>query len=128
MSTTGSHDILCSPGPTYAVSPHPRPVGQLPVPASAGTDLVDQADVGCSDQRNGSPEHHIRCMMTESFRANAMRALPAPDRLAIASAQSFRPQARFTRVISTTAASYISVRASVSPHFEILPARSTSPD
>jgi len=37
MSTTGSHDILCSPGPTYAVSPHPRPVGQLPVPASAGT-------------------------------------------------------------------------------------------
>jgi len=56
------------------------------------------------------------CMITESFRASAMRALPAPDRLAIACAHSFRPETRFTRVISTTAASYISVRASVSPH------------
>jgi hypothetical protein len=68
------------------------------------------------------------CKMTDSFRANAIRAFPAPDRLAIASAQSFRPDARFTRVISTTAASYISVLASVSPHFDILPARSISPD
>ena len=68
------------------------------------------------------------CMITESFRASATRALPAPDRLAIACAHSFKPQARLTHVISTTAASYISVRASVSPHFDILPLRSISPD
>ena len=36
--------------------------------------------------------------------------------------------ARLTRVRITTAASYSSVRASVSPHLEILPLRSTSPD
>jgi len=121
--------ILCyaTQGPLTQSARTLAPSGNYP-PASAGRDLVRQADAGCSVQRNGSPEHHMRCKMTESFRANATRALPTPDRLAIASAQSFRPEARFTLVISTTAASYISVRASVSPHFDILPARSISPD
>src|SRR5689334_16770138 len=64
------------------------------------------------------------CKITASFRASATRALPAPDRLAIACAQSFRPEARLIRFISTTAASYMSVRASVSPHFDVLPLRS----
>jgi hypothetical protein len=66
--------------------------------------------------------------MTASLRANATRALPGPDFLAIASAQSFSGEGRLTRVKITTAASYISVRARTSPHLEILPLRSTSPD
>ena len=68
------------------------------------------------------------CRITDSLRASATRALPMPDRLAIACAQSFNGEARLTRVSSTTAASYSSVRASVSPHREIRPLRSTSPD
>ena len=68
------------------------------------------------------------CRIAASFRASATHALPAPDRLAIDRAQSFRPKARLTRVINTTAASYISVRASAAPHFDILPLRSISPD
>ena len=38
------------------------------------------------------------CRITDSFLARATRALPMPDRLAIASAQSFRPEVRLTRV------------------------------
>jgi hypothetical protein len=87
-----------------------------------------QAALACSDQRNGCPERQILCMITESFLASAARALPAPDRLAIACAQSFKLEALFNRVRTTLAASYIKVRASVSPHFDILPLRSTSPD
>jgi hypothetical protein len=66
--------------------------------------------------------------MTESFLASATRALPGPDRLAIACAQSFKLETFFSRVRTTPAASYIKVRASVSPHFDIRPLRSTSPD
>src|ERR1700740_389819 len=80
-----------------------------------------QVGAGWPDQLNVSPDRQMLCKMTDNFRANAMRALPGPDRFAMASAQSFRPDARFTRVISTTAASYINVLASVSPHFDILP-------
>jgi hypothetical protein len=68
------------------------------------------------------------CKIVQSFLASATRALPIPDRLAIACAQSFRPEAFFTRDKITTAASYIRVRASVSPHREMRPLRSTSPD
>ena len=93
-------------------------------------DVSDDCQVaaGCLGRRNGSPERQMLCMIIESFRASATRALPAPDRLAIACAHSFKPHGRLTRVISTTAASYISVRASVSPHFDSLPLRSISPD
>src|SRR6516225_9392222 len=66
------------------------------------------------------------CRITESFLASATRALPLPDRLAIACAQSFKLEALFNRVRTTPAASYIKVRASISPHFDILPLRSTS--
>src|ERR1700692_464207 len=48
-----------------------------------------QVGVGWPDQLNVSPDRQMLCKMTDSFRANAMRALPAPDRFAIASAQSF---------------------------------------
>ena len=53
------------------------------------------------------------CRITETFLASATRALPAPDRLAIACAQSFKLEALFNRVRTTPAASYIKVRASV---------------
>ena len=39
---------------------------------------------GCSGQRNGSPDRQMLCRTTDSFRASATRALPGPDRLAIA--------------------------------------------
>jgi hypothetical protein len=68
------------------------------------------------------------CRIVQSFLASATRALPIPDRLAIACAQSLRAEAFFTRDKITTAASYIRVRASVSPHREMRPLRSTSPD
>jgi hypothetical protein len=88
------------------------PSGNYSLPASAGMEfrlISGRIYDGCLDQRNGSPERYMLCRMTESFRANATRALAAPERLAIASAQSFRPEARFTRVITTSAASYINV-------------------
>ena len=87
-----------------------------------------QAPAGCADQRNGWPERQMLCKIVQSFLASATRALPIPDRLAIAWAQSFNAEAFLTRDKITTAASYIRVRASVSPHREIRPLRSTSPD
>ena len=87
-----------------------------------------QAAASSADQRNGWPERQMLCRIVQSFLASATRALPIPDRLAIAWAQSFRPEAFFTRDKITTAASYIRVRASVSPHREMRPLRSTSPD
>jgi hypothetical protein len=88
---------------------------------------MGQAAFAHSDQRNGCPERQTLCKITESFLASATRALPAPDRLAIACAQSFKLVALLTRARITTAASYTRVRASVSPHLDILPLRSTSP-
>ena len=44
------------------------------------------------------------CRITESFLANATRALPAPDRLAIACAQSFKREAPSTASGASTAA------------------------
>src|SRR4051794_11313706 len=58
----------------------------------------------------------------------ATRALPEPERRSIASAQSFRCSGRFTRCRITVAASYKSVRARPSPHLEMCPLRSVSPD
>jgi hypothetical protein len=52
-----------------------------------------QAALAYSDQRNGSPERQTLCKITESFLASATRALPLPDRLAIARAQSFKLEA-----------------------------------
>jgi hypothetical protein len=66
--------------------------------------------------------------IAQSFLASATCALPIPERLAIAWAQSFNPEAFLTRERMTTAASYIRVRANVSPHRDIRPLRSTSPD
>ena len=45
------------------------------------------------------------CKITESFLATATRALPLPDRLAMACPQSFKLEAFLSRVKITTAAS-----------------------
>src|ERR1700730_15491715 len=111
--------------------PVPSPGGQPLHPQSYSDESCEQwgqAALACSDQRNGSPERQTLCRITESFLASATRALPFPDRLAIARAQSFKLEALWIRARITTAASYNKVRASVSPHLDILPLRSTSPD
>ena len=112
--------------------PYPRPAGNHHIRLLSRMKLanraVNQAVIAGSAQRNGFPERQTLCRMTESFLASATRALPMPDRLAIASAQSFNSEAFLTRVMITTAASYNKVRASVSPHFDTRPLRSTSPD
>ena len=123
--------MTCRPTATLAICLHPRPGGQLsPAPAQSRECISTgqaQAVAGSADQRNGSPERQMLCRIVQSFLASATRALPIPDRLASASAQSFSPEAFLTRDKITTAASYIRVRASVSPHREILPLRSASP-
>src|SRR5262245_42063092 len=90
--------------------------------------MTKMAAFAGSDQRNGFPERQTLCKITESFLARATRALPFPDRLAIARPHSFRLEDFLTGARITTAASYNRVRASVSPHLDILPLRSTSPD
>ena len=80
--------------------PYPRPAGNHYIRDFVRMNLTNRchAALPCSDQRNGFPERQTLCKITESFLASATRALPLPDRLAIADAQSFvsiwpRPQA-----------------------------------
>jgi hypothetical protein len=111
--------------------PYPRPAGNHHIRNLARMNSYEQwsqAALACSDQRNGSPERQTLCKITESFLATATRALPLPDRLAMACPQSFKLEVLLSRARITTAASYKRVRASVSPHLDILPLRSTSPD
>src|ERR1700730_14578349 len=130
MSTTSWHTM--TPLKAHSRShPYPRPAGNHCIRNLARMNLTNngvQSALACSDQRNGSPERQTLCKITESFLDSATRALPLPDRLAIARAQSFKLEALLTRARITTAASYNGVRASVSPHLDILPLRSTSPD
>jgi hypothetical protein len=75
------------PGPSLAAARTLALVGNHHIRCDARMDPGEgfrQTAAGCSDQRNGSPERHMLCRITESFRASATRALPAPDRLAIA--------------------------------------------
>src|SRR5262249_987365 len=129
MSTTSWHAM--TPLKAHARShPYPRPAGNHYIRDFVRMSLraSDQATFAVWDQRNGFPERQTLCRITESFLARATRALPFPDRLAIARAHSFKLEAFLTRARITTAASYNKVRASVSPHLDILPLRSTSPD
>ena len=67
--------------------PYPRPAGNHHIRTLARMQFPEQwsqAALACSDQRNGSPERQTLCKITESFLASATRALPLPDRLAIA--------------------------------------------
>src|SRR5271170_4945739 len=117
MSTAGSRGVLRGPRPSVAVACTLAPSGNHHIRGGARMDPGE-----------GIVRRPPAARTSGTARPSATRALPTPDRLAIAWAQSFRPEARLTRDISTTAASYISVRASVSPHFDILPLRSISPD
>ncbi len=73
---------------------------------------LNQAATDWSDQRKGSPERQMQCKITASFLASATRALPVPDRLAIARAQLLKLDAFFILDRITPAASYSNVRVS----------------
>ena len=126
-STTGSDDVLPNGYLRSRLSLRPlgNPLSSIKY-CRCALQRVHVASVGDA-QRNGSPERQMLWRITVSLRANATRALPEPDRRAIASAHSLSLEPRLTRVRMTTAASYISVRASASPHLDILPLRSISP-
>ena len=67
--------------------PYPRPAGNHHIRNFTRMDLMNygvQAALACSGQRNGCPERQTLCKITESFLATATRALPLPDRLAMA--------------------------------------------
>ena len=130
MSTTGLR-INARPNDSVAAACTFAPRGntlRCAETANAICSIKDQAAATDLFQLKGSPDRHTLCRMTDSLRASAVRALPGPHRLAIASAQSLRREARLTRVRMTTAASYINVRARWSPQRDILPLRSLSPD
>src|SRR5262249_30782649 len=80
------------------------------------------------DQLNSVPSIHIRCRRTASLRATATLALRRPLRLASLMPQAFSADHFGTRVSSTLAASNRYVRSMASPHFEIRPDQSTSPE
>src|SRR6266404_1268786 len=80
------------------------------------------------DQLNSVPSTHMRCRMTASLRATGTLALRSPLRLASLIPQAFSADHFGTRVSSTLAASNGYVRSMASPHFEIRPDQSTSPE
>src|SRR5260221_1356010 len=80
------------------------------------------------DQLNSVPSTHMRCRMTASLRATATLALRSPLRLASLIPQAFSADHFGTRVSSTLAASNRYVRSKASPHFEIRPDQSASPE
>ncbi len=70
----------------------------------------------------------FRCRMTASFRATATLAWRRPFRLVSLVPQAFSPDYFGTRVSSTPAASNRYMRNMASPHFEIRPDQSISPE
>src|ERR1700745_1064693 len=80
------------------------------------------------DQLNSVPSTHMRCRMTASLRATATLALRSPLRLVSLVPQAFSPDHFGTRVRSTPAASNRYMRSMASPHFEIRPDQSISPE
>ncbi len=86
------------------------------------------ADASSPEVRKAVPLIHIRCMMTASFRATATLALAGPVFFASDSPQVCSVDLRRVRVSKACAASNNKHRNIASPHFEILPVRSTSPD
>ena len=87
-STTGSDDVLPNGYPRSRLSL--RPLGNPLSPIKycrCALQRVHVSSVGDA-QRNGSPERQMLWRITVSLRANATRALPEPDRRAIASAHS----------------------------------------
>ena len=96
--------------------------------SSALTPSGDHAVAACRLHAKVVPSHQMRCRMTASFRAVATAAFLKPLRAASRTAQAFSGENRFTLVIRLDAASTRSVRMAASPHLEIRPKWSTSPD
>src|SRR5689334_1745844 len=80
------------------------------------------------DQLNSVPSTHMRCRMTASLRATATLALRSPLRLVSLVPQAFSADHFGTRVSSTPAASNRYMRSMASPHFDIRPDQSSSPE
>ena len=129
MSTTGSHGNQAAQRPPSQSSCTLAPWATHPRRRVTRVDLsgfladswllgpakgLARAPDTVQDHRQLSGQRHTRFAGAGSLR----------DRLR----PILQVEARLTRVRMTTAASYISVRASVSPHREILPLRSISPD
>lgn len=79
-------------------------------------------------QRNSVPSTHIRCMTTAIRRATATTARFIPRCRAIFMPQAFSQHHLLVRVSMAWAASNSTVRIMASPHFEMPPIRSISPD
>ena len=94
-STTGLRLITC-PRPRPRNCLHPRP-GATRLSVSCGRVSMRYAAVVSGAQRNGSPDRQTLCRITDNLRAKATRALPGPERCAMAAAQSFRCSDRLTR-------------------------------
>src|SRR4029077_11447928 len=86
---------------------------------AAGSSLV---------HRNSVPSTHMRCMITANRRASATIAFFIPRCLAIFIAQALSQDHFAVRTSMLWAASNSIVRIMTSPHFEMLPIRSISPD
>src|SRR5208282_6446443 len=80
------------------------------------------------DQLNSVPSIHMRCRITASLRATATLALRSPFRLTSLVPQAFNVDHFCTRVSSTPAASNRYMRSMASPHFEMRPDQSISPE
>jgi hypothetical protein len=114
-----------------AISPPPPSRQGRHFPLCCGNPVVRYARYAIAsflDQLNSVLSIHIRCRMTASLRATATLALRSPLRLASLIPQAFSADHFGTRVSSTPAASNKNIRSMVSPHFEIRPDQSTSPE
>src|ERR1700746_3914761 len=80
------------------------------------------------DQVNSVLSIHMRCRITASLRATATLALRSPFRLASLVPQALSADHFGTRVSSTPAASNRYMRSMASPHFEMRPDQSISPE
>src|ERR1700761_6851156 len=88
----------------------------------------DQAIEASFVDQKSVPSVQIQCRMTASLRATATFAFLAPPRFINRTPQAFSADHRLVLVSSTPAASYKQVRTNPSPHLEIRPVRSNSPD
>src|SRR5215813_6268849 len=96
-------------------------------PLCRGNPVTSYADF-LVDQLNSVPSIHMRCRMTASLRATATLAFRRPLRLASLMPQALSADHFGTRVSSTLAASNRYMRSMASPHFEIRPDQSSSPE
>src|ERR1700730_998886 len=114
-----------------AISPPPPSRQGRHFPLYRGIPVVSlsyDAVASFLDQLNSVSSIHIRCRMTASLRATATFALRSPLRLASLIPHALSADHFGTRVSSTPAASNKYMRSMASPHFEIRPDQSTSPE